>query len=1007
MINPFMTSSSSNNTFTSNLYSNNKTNDFFKINNNNNNFTQSSSNTYNPFKVNNNNNISSNNNNNDIFSRINTNISDNTSNNNIFMNNMNSPFRTGNTTNTNMFNNNTNMFNNGSNFSFQNQNTPNMPKMKEYNFGYNHQAILPICETVGKNPLTSFDHNIRYQKEYAEKNKMGQMEYSKAMLEYISNDDNLKNYSIEEIRVNDYLNGKIQFYDKWSNDNYNPNKKDNNQTNYSGMNNFMNNNLNNNNNNTYSIFNQNNYNNGNNTTNPFINNNNNNNPFNNNNNGNTNYNPFNNNNNNNNKLNFLNNNNNNMFNNNINNNMNNNPFANSSNKNIFNTNNNIFNNTTNNSPFNSNNNFLNNNNNNNPFNNNNNNTNNIFNRNNNIFNNNSSNNIFNNNNNNIFNNNNQNPFNSVLNKNINMSTNTNYFNNNNNLVNNIFNNNTNNFMEKPFEEKIKDPTWVKRNVRLISNNDLDNWFSDYLDEISKINLKVKEMQYFSDKNDTKINSEEEMSNKENLIFNKIILSTDEEILKYNIEKEKSERNLEKNTRNYNEDEKNMDTEYENLYKEEKRWDPIYIKNNNSNEILENIYTLKNENLKNNNYKNNKGKISGFTEASKILSNFDDDYVDFNLNNKEPKEFILPTEKNNFVKFNNNMMNNRQSYMSPSVNFKYNIYNNNNNTNLDMDLNSINSNNYYHASNGYNYQNNNINVFENKDSVKNENLIKNNIINNTNSNKTTKINTDEINRNLIIMEENNNKEEEEEKNDINQNECKLIYLGESGNIEELKIPIIIQFSSLILPNENLLNFDSIIDIIIKNIKSIENIQDKILLPKKEDIYLKLDGKIYSKLTTTEININQVDKYVDNENNYYYIYYGFKLKQYPLLINDINDLGNIYITNPKLEDILNPSNNYNLKKIENFQIWNKYGKIIFLDPIDLSGKIIINDIIKINEGDIDLTHKRVDKLKARAFLYYDFGDKLEGTFLENIKYMLKNDKGNFVKYENKILEYTINC
>ena len=108
------------------------------------------------------------------------------------------------------------MFNNGSNFSFQNQNTPNMPKMKEYNFGYTHQAKLPICETAGKNPLTTFDHNIRYQKEYAEKNKMGQMEYSKAMLEYISNDDNLKNYSIEEIRVNDYLNGKIQFYDKFS-----------------------------------------------------------------------------------------------------------------------------------------------------------------------------------------------------------------------------------------------------------------------------------------------------------------------------------------------------------------------------------------------------------------------------------------------------------------------------------------------------------------------------------------------------------------------------------------------------------------------------------------------------------------------------------------------------------------------------------------------------------------------------------------------------------------------
>ena len=1003
MINPFLTSSSSNNTFTSNLYSNNKTNDIFKTNNNNNNFNQ---NTYNPFKVNNNNNnINTTNNNNDIFSRINATINDNTSNNNNFMNNMNNPFRTGNTTNANMFNNNTNMFNNGSNFSFQNQNFQNM---KEYNFGFGLNPKLAICETAGKSPITTFENNIKYIREYAEKNKIGQMEYSKTKLEYICNDENLKNFCIEEIRANDYINAKIQFFDKWSNDIYNPNKENNNQTNYSGINNFTSNilNNNNNNNNTFSIFNQNN-NNGNNNTNPFINlNNNNNNIFNNNNNnGNTNYNPFNNNNNNGSKLNFLNNNNN-IFNNN--NNINNNPFANQPNKNIFNTNNNMFNNNTSNSPFNTNNNFLNNNNNNNPFNNNN--TNNMFNRNNNIFNNNPSNNIFNTNanNNNIFNNNIQNPFNSVLNKNINISTN-NYFNNNsinnNNFANNIFNNNMNNFMDKPFEEKIKDPTWVKRNVRILSNKDLDNWFEDYLGEISKINLKIKEMEYFSDKDVTKTNSEEENSYKNDLIFNKIILSTDEEILKYNMEKEKEEKNSEKNKRyNIEEEEKNIETEYENIYKEQKRWDPINIKNNN-NEILENIYTLKNENLRNNNYKNNKRKISGFEEASKILSNFDDDYVDFNLNNKEQNEFILPTEKKDFFKFNNNMMSNRQSYMSPSVNNNNKIYNNNN-INEDMDIISNNSNNYYNVSNGMNSQKFDMNVFENKDSVKNENLIKNNIINNTNSNRTTKINSDEINRNLIIMEENIIKEDDE-KNVINQNECKLIYLGESGNIEELKIPIIIQFSSIILPNENMLNFDSIIDIIIKNIKSIENIQDKILLPKKEDIYLKLDGKIYSKLTTTEININQVDKYIDNENNYYYIYYGFKLKQYPLIINDINDMDHKYITNPKLEDILNPVNNYDLKKIENFQIWNKYGKIIFIDPIDLSGKIIINDIIKINEGDIDLSHNRVDKLKARAFLYYDFGDKIEGTYLENIKYMLQTDKGNFVKYENKILEYTINC
>ena len=115
----------------------------------------------------------------------------------------------------------------------------------------------------------------------------------------------------------------------------------------------------------------------------------------------------------------------------------------------------------------------------------------------------------------------------------------------------------------------------------------------------------------------------------------------------------------------------------------------------------------------------------------------------------------------------------------------------------------------------------------------------------------------------------------------------------------------------------------------------------------------------------------------------------------------------MTKPTIEELLNPNNNYNLKRVENFEIWNKYGKVIFIDPIDLSGKIIINDIIKINEGVIDLAHERVDKLKAKAFLFYDFGDKLEGSFLESIEDFLKSFNGTFVKYENKIFEYTINC
>ena len=114
----------------------------------------------------------------------------------------------------------------------------------------------------------------------------------------------------------------------------------------------------------------------------------------------------------------------------------------------------------------------------------------------------------------------------------------------------------------------------------------------------------------------------------------------------------------------------------------------------------------------------------------------------------------------------------------------------------------------------------------------------------------------------------------------------------------------------------------------------------------------------------------------------------------------------MTNPTIEDLLNKEKNYDLKNINNFEIWNKYGKIIFIDPIDLSGKIIINEIIKICDGYVELDDKRVDKLKARVFLYYDFGDKLEGDYLENIKYILKNNRGTFIKYEKKILEYPVN-
>ena len=946
LTNPFLSSSNSNNTFSTNLYSN-KTNDLFKTNNN------SQANVFNPFKSNNNaSNISfnNNNNNNDIFSRINTNINNN--NNNFYNNNTNNPFKTNNT------NNNTNIFNYNNN-NYNNILTENRNE-KIYNFN-GVSVKLPICQTVDKTPITTFGNNLKYLKIYAEKNIINKVEYNNTTLEYICNDDNLKDFTIEEIRFNDYINGKIEFFNNWSNDNvYNPSNFQNNTNN-----NFLNNN-------TSSIFNQNNKfqssNNGFNNTNPFLNNSNNNQPFNTNNNNNNIFNNqinFNNNMNNY-KPNFLSNNNNNPFNN-TNNNTINNQFNISTNKNIFSSNNNVFTNNNGNN-LNINNSFLNTNNNN------------IFNTNNN------NNNIFNTNNNNPFNNNNQNPFNSIINNNNNNMTN-NINNNNTNFVNSVFNYNSNNYMDKPFEEKMKDPTWVKRNVKIMDSNEYLNWFPDYMNDINKINLKIKEIEYF---NSREYENEDKLPH-EDLIFNKIILPSDEEISNYYNNKKKSEENSRKKN-------KNKEIPEEIKYKNNNKWDPIPFQRNRDSSLSYNNYYKENNYI---NKKENKNKLKNknsneFTEVSNLLSNFYDNYVDFSCSNNDTREFILPTEKPEF----NNHISDKNSYNSPSFNnneeSKNNIYNNN----IVIDNGFVNNNKESYFINGFNQPNNNM---IDKESSKNDYLINNNIIN-TNSNKTDKICSDQFNGNIMLTNNDNiDIENNIQKVDF-QNECRLLYLGNSKNITELKTPIIVQLSSLIINQENTLNFDLLLDIIIKNILSIEDIENRIILPQKEDIYLNINGQLYSKLTNTEISIDKIEKNNDEKNNYYYIYYGFELRSYPLLEN--NDIDNKYMTNPSITDLLNPENNYNLKKIENFEIWNKYGKIIFLEPIDLSGKIILNDIIKINKGEIDLSDKRVDKLKARVFLYYDFGDKLEGTFLDNIKYFLKTRNSNYVSYENQVLEYTVN-
>ena len=1098
-----------NNPFLSTNTPSTNSNIFLSFNSNNQNTTTpnpftTSTNNLNPFNsnINNNNNIS--NNSNDIFTRLKTSIINN--NNSAFNNNNNNnfsynPFANNNNNNSSFFNTNNNSFiSNNNNFFNNNQNF-----CTYYNGEISYR--LPKCTTFGKLPNTTFESNIKLFKQVDEKVKIGRMDYNSARTEnLILCDQNFKDFCIEEIRANDYIKSKISFFDGWNDKNntnisFLGNNNNNGMSNNSFLNNgnsnpflqkssssnifnnntfqmnggtLSNNNINGSTNIFKSMFN-NNQNNNNSFTGNLFNNNNSINPFINNNN-----NPFNNNNSNiantNNPFSQINNNTSiNVFNN-ANNNNNNNSFNN------LNTNNNNINNQFNQFTFGTNS-ILGNNNTSNLFNNNNNN-NSIFNNNNSTFSFNNNNN--NNNNVNIFNTATKNPFETVLNNNNNNNNITNGNNNynNNSVVNNIFNSNQNIIYEKPFEEKLKDPTWVMRNVRIIDIE--DPGITDDIDEIDKINLKVKEMLYFEGK------KEENNINKnqlKELTFNKIIMPSDEEIHNYyknKSEKENSKFEIFKDNNDIDNDDDNENDDNDNAnINVNKRWEPIAIRSNdekikkyNSNyrkrklnnkskekkdinlnmnglDDLENNDTFRrNENESNLNGFNKKEKISGFAEAAMILSNYDNNYVDFNSNN-EQKEYILPTEREDFYKFNN-LINNKQSYLSSSINKNTNddnnqinnidnknneFYNNNNIINSNEDNNKFEFNNNQKGinnndNNSYDTFSLNTNKNKNDIDIQMKSISSGNRISNKNNNienedfKINKFNYDNNKNNYnfeassteyITANKDNVFTQKKEiinnisKENIIDNECKIIYFGDCNSIQELKSPIIIPILSLIFNNntdsENsvqdlLINLDLLFDTIKKYIISINGIENKIILPSDEDMFLLINGKIYSKLTQSNIRLSDIEKKYDENNNCYYIIrYGFNLKQFPLLLEN-KDANLNYVTKPSMKDLLNPNNGYDLKKIENFEIYNKYGKIIFIDPIDLSGKIVINDIIKIKEGEIDLGDPRVDKLKAKVFLNFDFGDKLEGQFLENIKIFLKHKNSEFVKYENKVLEYNVN-
>jgi len=195
-----------------------------------------------------------------------------------------------------------------------------------------------------------------------------------------------------------------------------------------------------------------------------------------------------------------------------------------------------------------------------------------------------------------------------------------------------------------------------RNVRIIDVE--DPGILDDIDEIDKINLKVKEMLYFEGK------KEENNINKnqlKELAFNKIIMPTDEEINNYyknKLEKANSELEILKD-RNNNDSNNNNDKFKDNTNSDNeninKRWEPIIIRSNNDRIKKAQIYNLKYRKMNSNNNSKEKYDIGLSMNRLDDLKNNDtfkrnengsndNNYVDFNSNNEQKNIYYLHKEK---------------------------------------------------------------------------------------------------------------------------------------------------------------------------------------------------------------------------------------------------------------------------------------------------------------------------------------------------------------------------
>ena len=275
----------------------------------------------------------------------------------------------------------------------------------------------------------------------------------------------------------------------------------------------------------------------------------------------------------------------------------------------------------------------------------------------------------------------------------------------------------------------------------------------------------------------------------------------------------------------------------------------------------------------------------------------------------------------------------------------------------------------------------------------------NNINNINDNKVNSIFEKKNKNNLLIK----NKEENYSLNNDNLSNKSLsisnISLRDSvSTISRKFVDLIIEYN---LPERDN-KYKKLYLYDINQLMKVKSLKEKIISEINNDNNTFLNTTYPNNYSISKISLLVPTDFLKDED--YLINYHLRSNNYTIqaIISYIKNNNNLapkldkqgYECIPSIFDLKNKTSE-ELKKINNFKIYNKYGEVEFKEPISLLG-VNLNDEVIIEKNMIDTK----DKLNYwSVFKLYDFeGD--EGNISNFINFLNEND-GKFISYKNKEL------